>query len=642
MKIIIIGGGVAGLAFGILMNRKGHQVVVNERSAEIPLSGNAFMMHDQGLSILKKIVNNDFAIPGASIDSFILKRPNNKEVRHTKMEAWQCVKRIDLIKTLLNVIDPTCLKFGRAFSHFIYEGKKAIGVVFENGEIEMGDLFVGADGCNSQVRQIIFGETKFTPVKVQEILGIVKDAEIVKKLNGVFTKFQDGEKGLSFGCIPFSDTEAIWFNQFDVSLVQKELVTKKDLYDFTKRSLKDFPEIVHNIIDATDFSGSYLWNTKDFDVLDKFHKENIVLIGDAAHLALPFTSAGTTNALYDAEKLVSCLDEKNNFEDAFLSFYNQRVESVKEHLELGRKLQQDFINPALVSDDDIEIPLIKFAEAKQKSEADEKQFEILYFTDPICSTCWSIQPQLRKLKMNYQNNINLKYLMGGLLPSWENFNRGGIQKPEDVFVHWRDVYEESKMAIDGSVWLEEPIQSSYPPSVAFKAAQMQNIEKAIIFLRRINEIVFLESKNISNLDIIKNASYDAGLDMARLLRDMENKALNMFYDDLEYAKDLGIDILPTFVFKVSGEIKECLYGAQTYEAFEKTILKYHPKLKRSPVESSPTDLFKTFPVLTMREFQFLTASDFTDANQMINELLYYGTIKKVPTKLGLSYYAMAG
>ena len=642
MKIVIIGGGVAGLAFGIMMNRRGHQVVINERNTEIPLSGNAFMMHDHGLTILKKIVNNDLAIPGASIDSFILKRPDNKEVKHTKMEAWQCVKRIDLIKTLLNVIDPSCLRFGRSFSHFIYEDKKAIGVVFENGDVEMGDLFIGADGCNSQVRQLLFGETQFTTTKVQEILGIFKDPELVKKLNGVFTKYQDAEKGLSFGCIPFSENEAIWFNQFDVSLVQKELITKKDLYDFMKISLKDFPEIVHTIIDETDFSGSYLWNTKDFDVLDKFHKENIVLIGDAAHLALPFTSAGTTNALYDAEKLVSCLDENESMEEAFVSFYNQRVESIKEHLELGRKLQENFINPSLIADDDIEIPLIKFAEAKQKSQTDEKHFEILYFTDPICSTCWSIQPQLRKLKMNYQNNINLKYLMGGLLPSWDNFNRGGIKKPEDVFVHWREVYEETKMPIDGSVWLEEPIQSSYPPSVAFKAAQMQNIDKAIIFLRRMNEIVFLESKNISNMNIIKRASYDAGLDISRLLRDMENKALNFFYDDLQIAKELEINLLPTFVFKVSGEVKEYLYGAQSYDTFERTILKHHPTIKKSAVENSPTDLFKTFPVLTMHEFQFLTASDFSDANQMINELLSYGTIKKIPTKQGLSYYAMAG
>ena len=30
------------------------------------------------------------------------------------------------------------------------------------------------------------------------------------------------------------------------------------------------------------------------------------------------------------------------------------------------------------------------------------------------------------------------------------------------------------MPIDGDVWLEDPLNSSYPPSIAFKAAEMQD------------------------------------------------------------------------------------------------------------------------------------------------------------------------
>ena len=29
----------------------------------------------------------------------------------------------------------------------------------------------------------------------------------------------------------------------------------------------------------------------------------------------------------------------------------------------------------------------------------KKPIKILYFTDPICSSCWGIEPQLRKLKL---------------------------------------------------------------------------------------------------------------------------------------------------------------------------------------------------------------------------------------------------
>jgi 2-polyprenyl-6-methoxyphenol hydroxylase-like FAD-dependent oxidoreductase len=40
------------------------------------------------------------------------------------------------------------------------------------------------------------------------------------------------------------------------------------------------------------------------------------LIGDAAHLAVPFTSAGTTNALLDAKTLTKTLMNSSSIEQA--------------------------------------------------------------------------------------------------------------------------------------------------------------------------------------------------------------------------------------------------------------------------------------------------------------------------------------
>ena len=121
-----------------------------------------------------------------------------------------------------------------------------------------------------------------------------------------------------------------------------------------------------------------------------------------------------------------------------------------------------------------------------------KPVHILYFTDPICSSCWGIEPQLRRLKLEYGDQMELEYRMGGLLPSWEVYNSGSISKPSDVAHHWDEVSLFYEMPIDGDVWLDDPLSSSYPPSIAFKAAQMQDEKKAVQFLRRIREMVFLE------------------------------------------------------------------------------------------------------------------------------------------------------
>src|SRR5690554_7289686 len=78
--------------------------------------------------------------------------------------------------------------------------------------------------------------------------------------------------------------------------------------------------------------------------------------------------------------------------------------------------------------------------------------------------------------------------MGGLLPDW-NYNSGGISSPKDVAGHWDEVSVHYDMPIDGDLWLEDPLDSSYPPSIAFKAAEMQSEEKAHLFMREMRELV---------------------------------------------------------------------------------------------------------------------------------------------------------
>lgn len=106
--------------------------------------------------------------------------------------------------------------------------------------------------------------------------------------------------------------------------------------------MKDFPIDAKMILDSTDFKSAYIWKTRDFDLLPSFHKENVVLIGDAAHLTLPFTSAGTTNALLDAKCLSESLREFKTIEEAFTNYYQTRLLEVQSHIDQGRLLKKYF------------------------------------------------------------------------------------------------------------------------------------------------------------------------------------------------------------------------------------------------------------------------------------------------------------
>lgn len=637
MKTVILGGGIAGLTLGILLHRKGKKVVINERATQIPLRGNAFLMHAEGISILKGLSEGliEYKIPGKVIDTFSLKRPDDEEVKFQKLDPWQCIKRKDIIEFLYQLIPHKLIQHGREFSHFLFEDKKAVAAVFKNGEIEYGDVFIGADGGNSQVREQLFGPTPYTAVEVKEILGLLKDEEISRQYSHRFTKFQHKSKGISFGMIPTSATDLVWYIQYDVRIMDlPDDATPELIGQFCRNLLQGFPPIVQQVMYADDFKSSYIWHTRDFDLLPAFHSENVVLIGDAAHLALPFTSAGTTNALVDAYTLFHCLIGEKNHQTAFERFYTLRCEHIAKQVQLGRDIKKDFLNPIDKADDELVIPLISKQSKQLVKLAEDKEIQIIYFTDPICSTCWVIQPQLRKLQLEYADHVNIEYKMGGLLPSWDNFSRGGIQKPSDVAAHWEEVCSFYEMPVNQDIWLEDPLPSSYPPSIAFKAAQLQDTGKAVMFLRRIREMVFLEKKNIIQKEFLHRAAFEVGLDAARLLRDLEGRAQDMFRADLELADRLKIKELPTLFFSNKSGNQLKLSGLQPYKNFEEIIQQLAPGIEKSSYDKTPKYLFEAFQTFTSKEFAFLRDESDTESKALLENLFQVNLIKKFQSPSG--------
>lgn len=271
--------------------------------------------------------------------------------------------------------------------------------------------------------------------------------------------------------------------------------------------------------------------------------------------------------------------------------------------------------------------------AKVVTQSTEKPVKVIYFTDPICSSCWGIEPQLRKLKLEYGSSIEIEYRMGGLLPDW-SYNSGDISKPSDVAHHWDEVSIHYDMPIDGDVWLEDPLQSSYPPSIAFKAAQMQDNEKAILFLREIREMVFLQKKNIAKWENLEIAGKKVGLNVEQLKVDFEGKAKNLFEEDLKFAKQNGVRGFPTMFFIDTAGQKETVYGSKAYAFYETAVLKLHSTATKTEYSKNWETLFSKYHSLTAKEFSELSGTPRAESEKLLNELVVKGNLEKLNTKNG--------
>lgn len=296
----------------------------------------------------------------------------------------------------------------------------------------------------------------------------------------------------------------------------------------------------------------------------------------------------------------------------------------------------DMINPLFC---DIETGMCEVPEQQSEGsditiKSEEKKIRILYFTDPICSSCWGIEPQLRKLKLEYGHAFDIEYRMGGLLSSWNAYGGSDVSNPADVAKHWEEAGAYYDMPIDGDMWLEDPLDSSYPPSIAFKAAQIQSEEKALVFLRRIKEMIFLEKKNIARWEHIKQAALESNLDAEQLKTDIAGQGKELFDQDLELKKQLGVRGFPSIFFTDKEGNRFLVYGSKPYEQYEQALLKLYPDAKKQPYDTSPESLFDQYPTLTLKEFSTLANKSKNEAETLLNDLLSQGLVNKYASKNG--------
>ncbi|MBO3099842.1 DsbA family protein [Gelidibacter pelagius] len=268
-----------------------------------------------------------------------------------------------------------------------------------------------------------------------------------------------------------------------------------------------------------------------------------------------------------------------------------------------------------------------------KVSSDKKSIRIIYYTDPICSSCWGIEPQLRKLKLEYGDAVEIDYRMGGLLPDW-NYNSGGISSPSDVASHWDEVSIHYDMPIDGDLWLEDPMDSSYPSSIAFKAAQLQDNQKAISFMREMREMMFLKKKNMAKWENLAIAANKVGLNVEQLKTDFEGKAKGLFQEDLKLGQELGVRGFPTMFFVDDAGNQETVYGTRPYAFYEMAILKLNPNATKSEYSKNWENLFSIYPTLTAKEFSELSGTPRSDSEKQLNELVEKGKLEKHTTKNG--------
>ena len=271
------------------------------------------------------------------------------------------------------------------------------------------------------------------------------------------------------------------------------------------------------------------------------------------------------------------------------------------------------------------------------------KIEMYYATDPLCSFCWAFEPTLRKFRYQYASYIsNDTTVMGGMIEKWEKFggdSSNGIQSAADVAKHWREIGDFSRMVIDGRVWLDEPIDSSFPSSQAFQIVRRDHPEQAQAFLRKLRETVMVWNQDISKREVLAGILEEMGLDSEKVLNDADSfEGRSLLNSDLGLARALTATGFPTLVLVNEQNQGVKVVGAQPYEALEsalKQILDLE-ELIQTPVPSLDL-VMKTTPFLMNREIEVLYNLEESEVPGFVDMIVGKENVQKGEV-LGQDYY----
>ena len=260
-----------------------------------------------------------------------------------------------------------------------------------------------------------------------------------------------------------------------------------------------------------------------------------------------------------------------------------------------------------------------------------QRVKVIYFTDPVCSTCWIVDPYIKKLLKEYSAIIDLEIIMGGMLDSWENFC-GGYEKETQSFLCdlWMKESSKYKIRLDASVWLEKPISSSIPASIAYYAAEIQGIDVAQRYVRNLREHLFLRGNNISERRHLITAAVESGLNVQQFINDLDSGRAKEIFENRQNDKRMwSVLHYPTLIFvNENGDVERGIdpiddfSPAELYKDWERILDELTQGNSRKMVRTSTvSDVLRKYERLSLSELTVLTGLNEHILKQQI-EMLY--------------------
>jgi 2-polyprenyl-6-methoxyphenol hydroxylase-like FAD-dependent oxidoreductase len=301
-RILIVGGGIGGLALAAALRRVSILADVVERApawaplgAGIVLSANA-MRALRAAGLADAVAERGEPIPCAAITDArgrTLSAVDFGEI--TRRYGGGCaLHRADLHEALLSGCNKASLRLG-VVPVALDPRERDVRVRFSDGILQAYDLVVGADGIRSSVRELAFGSV------APRYSGYTCWRMVVRRPAGLDRQLEMWGRGLRFGLVPLTRGRAYCFSTANAPAGAGDPLDGR-LERFRAR-FADFGGFVPEVLASLTRPEELIHNDLEEVVHAPWFRGRVALIGDAAHASTPNMGQGAAMALEDAAVL---------------------------------------------------------------------------------------------------------------------------------------------------------------------------------------------------------------------------------------------------------------------------------------------------------------------------------------------------
>ena len=296
MNIAIIGAGIGGLTTALFLEKLGVPVQIFEQSsvikpigAGIILAHNAMQVFDE-LGLKESITNLGNPLTSINITTEKLEIIKKIDTQHfdKKFDANSvAIQRGVLQEFLINKLQTNCLHLNKKVIDFKMGIKNE--VVFSDGDERTFDIVIAADGIHSIIRNKAFSKSIIRNPNQTCWRGISNTMLPMKFHTELNEMWGEGSR---FGFVKISRDEVYWYALHS----SHKRLEKSDLL----AHFEDYDPIVSNVISKTELDKMFQSEILDLKPIPSWFKNNVCLLGDAAHATTPNMGQGACQAIEDA------------------------------------------------------------------------------------------------------------------------------------------------------------------------------------------------------------------------------------------------------------------------------------------------------------------------------------------------------